>query len=148
MKHRQIVGLDKLKKKSKKKTVKELNDNFSIFEEKLKSMEVLVDQLNAKVEFLEKTVEEPPHKFQNIHDESNTIDKEYSYKLCDFKCVKNKKLKVHLKEKHNKEINCKECDKRFDETFKLEIHLEMLDIKYCHYFNNKKHCPFEEVGYM
>ena len=127
---------------------------------------------------LEKKVEETSHNVKNINSESSDEDREYTCKLCDFKCVKNTNLKVHLKEKYRKEIKCKVCHERFDETFKLEKHLknhdvetfqcgkcektfhlkwrlekhmkahEMLNIKYCHYFNNKKTCPFEEVGCM
>ena len=48
--------------KLKRKTVKELNDDFNIFEEKFKSMEVLVDLLNAKVKMLEKK----PHIMSKI----------------------------------------------------------------------------------
>ena len=29
----------------------------------------------------------------------------------------------------------------------MNIH-SMENVKYCHYFNNSKHCPFEEVGCM
>jgi hypothetical protein len=95
-----------------------------------------------------------------------------------FKLVCNNKLKVHIKENHPKEIKCNMCDEKFDQTFKLENHLkkhevetfncekcektfylkwrlekhktihENINIKFCHYFNNSKLCPFEEIGCM
>ena len=68
-------------------------------------MEVIVAHLNAKVKFLEKKVVETPDKVQNNHCERIEKDREHICKLCDFKCVKNKILKVHLKENHRREIS-------------------------------------------
>ena len=61
--------------KTKKKTVKELNDDFNIFEEKFKSIEVLVDHLNAKIVVLEKKLEETPGNFRTVLSESSEIER-------------------------------------------------------------------------
>ena len=83
-----------------------------------------------------------------------------------------------MKEKHKKFIKCRKCDETFDETFQLENHMkehevqtfkcevceksfyikwrlekhktmhQQSDVKFCHYFNNEKLCPFEEIGCM
>ena len=178
MKHEKVVGPEDMAHKTKKKTVKELNDDFNIFEEKFKSMEALVDHLNAKIVVLEKKIEETPGNFQTVLSESSEMERVYDCKLCDFKSTKKKNLKVHIKEKHRNEIKCKVCGERFNETFELEIHLkthdvetfkctkceksfylkwrlekhmtghEKLDSKFCHYFNNNKKCPFEQIGCM
>ena len=55
--------------------------------------------------------------------ERNEIERVYDCKLCDFKSAKKNNLKVHKKERQSNEIKCKVCDKRFNETFELDIHL-------------------------
>ena len=88
------------------------------------------------------------------------------------------KLKTHIKKEHRKKKCCKYCDGTFDQTYELEKHLEghkekefectacgkrfqlewrlkkhlasheLKTMKKCHYFNNGKACPFEEIGCM
>ena len=85
-------------------------------------------------------------------------------------------LKYHINTRHPKKLSCKECDETFNENWKLERHMtshgrqkklkcdtcEMTfhfkwrlnkhitghqnQLKKCHYFNNNKTCPFEEIG--
>ena len=84
--------------KSKKKTVKELNDDFIAFEEKFKSMEMLINHLNKKVALLESKKEEHPQTLMNSLGENNEKEvKEYVCKICDSKFSNYKTLKVHMK---------------------------------------------------
>ena len=61
----------------------------------------------------------------------------------------NHELEAHLKT-HN-EIQpffCDMCDKKFYSKWRLEKHISGHNInKFCHYYNNQKFCPYEEIGY-
>ena len=79
--------------------------------------------------------------------------KEMKCKTCDDIFTKSSDLELHIKQTHNPEttFSCEDCDKTFIFKFRLRKHQEShksKDIKNCHYFNNKKHCPFEEIGCM
>ena len=72
---------------------------------------------------------------------------------CDKVFMKNCELEVHIKNQHKKvkEYTCDLCDKTFVLEWRLIKHQE--NHKYptrikCHYFNNEKDCPFEEIGCM
>ena len=89
--------------KNKKKTIKELNDDFIAFEEK--SMEMLFNDLNAKVALLENKKEEHPETLKDNLDENNEKEaKENVCKMCDSKFSKRNALKAHIKEQHKKEV--------------------------------------------
>ena len=59
-----------------------------------------------------------------------------------------KHMKIHnVSEEHE----CDICGKRFILEWRLKMHRkahDMTDQKYCHFFNNKKSCPYEEIGCM
>ena len=77
----------------------------------------------------------------------------FECKICEEIFGQNCELEVHLKEKHNEieMFNCEKCEKKFVLKWRLtkhqEIHYNPKVIK-CHYFNNNKCCPFEEIGCM
>ena len=78
---------------------------------------------------------------------------EIKCKLCDNVFERNSDLEVHIKENHeaNRKSECEICGKTFALRWRLRKHLSIhtsLTIKKCHYFNNKKSCPFEEIGCM
>ena len=82
----------------------------------------------------------------------------------------------HIRKEHPKVHNCDNCDEKFDDSWKLELHMKTHKSitplkcniceklfyvnwrlkkhiashsesnKCCHYFNNGKLCPFEDVG--
>ena len=72
--------------------------------------------------------------------------------LCDEKFGKNCELEKHMNTEHKapKEFSCNICSKTFHLKWRLvkhqDIHGENQSLKYCHYFNNEKVCPFEEIG--
>ena len=57
-----------------------------------------------------------------------------------------------MDDKHSteKENACNFCGKTFHLKWRLEKHKEIHDkeksLKYCHFFNNHKVCPYEEIG--
>ena len=103
-------------------------------------------------------------------------DKCVNCKECDNSFTNKKDLNEHIQQINPKKYNCKHCDQTFSESWRLEIHLRThKDItplsceicekqfyvawrlkkhlishkessKFCHYFNNAKICPYEEIG--
>ena len=60
---------------------------------------------------------------------------------------------MHIKAYHETIGNykCDQCDKTFVLKWRLNKHLEnhaSLTTKKCHYYNNKKKCPYEDIGCM
>ena len=67
--------------------------------------------------------------------------------------MKNCELELHIRSKHEKveEYECDLCEKRFVLKWRMVKHQEShrdTGRKKCHYFNNRKTCPFDEIGCM
>ena len=75
----------------------------------------------------------------------------FKCKICDGTFDLRWKLENHLKEEHEtrKEFKCDICSKEFVMKWRLNRHVRAhsdIDQKFCHYYNNEKNCPYEEVG--
>ena len=62
-------------------------------------------------------------------------------------------LEVHIKSQHQKlnDYICDMCDKKFVLKWRFLKHQDNhnnQNRRKCHYFNNGKNCPFEEIGCM
>ena len=62
-------------------------------------------------------------------------------------------LEIHVKESHKdiEGFKCNLCEKIFVVEWRLNKHQDMHKVenaRNCHFFNNNKHCPFEELGCM
>ena len=67
--------------------------------------------------------------------------------------MKHCELELHIKRQHQteKDYECELCDKRFVLKWRMLKHQESHRDprqKKCHYFNNRKTCPFDELGCM
>ena len=86
------------------------------------------------------------------HDNSNPPSR-VKCKFCDDMFDKNSELEEHIKKHHDsiEKFKCDQCGKSFVLEWRLgkhkRIHTER-KMKRCHYFNNQKNCPFEEIGCM
>ena len=71
---------------------------------------------------------------------------------CDETFQLNWRLETHLKtHKQSKKFECDKCGKVFLLKWRLEQHKKthaLTNIKYCHYFNNMKVCPYDNIGCM
>ena len=70
---------------------------------------------------------------------------------CGKQFSRNCGLENHLESHHKeKEFKCEKCIKEFFLKWRLKKHQEghNADSKFCHFFNNKKDCPFIELGCM
>ena len=61
------------------------------------------------------------------------------------------KFEEHLVNEHGKEktFDCEFCDDSFYTDWRLRKHIrshEEHNIKFCHYYNNSKECPYQEFG--
>ena len=106
-----------------------------------------IESLKVKVEHLENVRR---HTSSNL----NRSELWKSCKLFDEKCSLNSDLEDHMSKKHeaSKQFKCDDCGKYFHLMWRLRKHQlihntgEREVLKYCHYFNNGKECPYEEIG--
>ena len=72
-----------------------------------------------------------------------------SCNICDKILEQNCDYEKHMEEHQiEKKYKCDKCGKMFHLEWRLRKHITIHDEngKYCHYFNNRKQCPFEEIG--
>ena len=72
---------------------------------------------------------------------------------CKLTFLKNSDLELHIKTEHDTTVkhSCGICGKLFMLEWRLNKHREGHgndSQKYCHYFNNKESCPFDDIGCM
>ena len=95
----------------------------------------------------EKTFQTKP-LLMNHMTESHKKDRKCNQ--CDITFIQMNDLEHHIKSIHQAKLNfkCDQCDKRFFTDWRLQKHKRMHSTtgKKCHYFNNGKFCPYEELG--
>ena len=170
-----------------KKTVKDLNTDFQLLQEKFELLKI--DQ-EEKVNIIKSEYEERIKKLEDKilgleHLDSLEAVKEIEVtsankcKECNLSFEEKSDLKMHILALHPKQYTCKLCAEIFETSVALELHLkihntekeykcevcdkafhmkwrlgkhtklhEISNIKYCHFFNNRKCCSFEELGCM
>ena len=77
--------------------------------------------------------------------------KQFKCKYCEEVFDKSYKLEKHLETHKKKDLKCNICSKEFHLEWRLKKHTlshEQTSVKHCHYFNNDKVCPYEEIGCM
>ena len=84
---------------------------------------------------------------------SQTHSREHKCKICKVGFKKSSDLEVHIKITHSstEKFECEQCGKQFFLKWRLTKHQNIHNsetTKKCHYFNNKKNCPFEAIGCM
>ena len=132
-------------KMTKKKTVKELHEDFKVLEDKVEKLEKfkeVFDKLNildlGELEKKIKMIDDAKNdqNIQNLEKKVNEnsillkklIGRKEENKESNFPCKKcnsifadKASMQTHIREKHLTIKKCKVCDETFDQTFKLEL---------------------------
>ena len=111
----------------------------------LKILEDKIDKIDKELKFIKKKNED---KDKEKVSRSNY---EIKCKLCDESFNRNSDLESHIKLSHedHEVFQCQQCDKCFVLNWRLQKHIKLHSeepVKTCHYFNNGRTCPFEELG--
>ena len=95
--------------------------------------------------------------FENRRNLMEHVKEEHPRKIRCLSCEevfnKNSDLEAHIKTYHEtiETYKCDICEKTFVLKWRLNKHQEnhtSLTTKKCHYYNNKKECPYEDIGCM
>ena len=136
----------------KTKTVKELNIKLNVLNNTVRELTLKIETINKYVTLKIKDLEAKLKIQYNTEKTKNVSSKkEYKCKKCEYKSNKSFELEQHIKNTHEEEgLKCKICDKTFVMNWRLRKHEEghNKQTKMCHYFNNNRSCPYENVGCM
>lgn len=157
----------------KKRTIKSLSQEVDTLKEQIKEIPLLkqklleLEKILSKLKLSEEITEEENLKMINCNHCDETFDqkkklnkhlreihpRKIKCKTCDKVFSENCELEVHIKTHHleNTEYRCNLCDKTFVLKWRLSKHLQYHSSetkKKCHYFNNEKICPYEDIGCM
>lgn len=165
------VEFEILSERVRKLEEKETSENTNKTKSQVEGIEDILKVYDEKIEKLDKMLEVKLKK----NKDSETLEK-VRCKYCEVQFERRDLLKEHLQKKHPKNYKCDQCGEVFDNSWKLELHLKChgnvkpfgCDLcgkefyfkwrlekhisdhkekrKCCHYFNNYKPCPYEEVG--
>ena len=136
----------------------------------IESLKKIVNEHEKTIVLLKRSLkEEVDSKEQETH---------LKCKTCKNGFKSRQELKAHIKDVHNQKIHCMECGKSFEKNCELEKHLNEhtkpkqfkcetcgkefhknwrmkkhqdshgQNQRFCHFFNNGKVCPYEEIGCM
>ena len=152
-------------KNSKRLTIKDLVEDIEILKKRIADLEneVLVLKNKTSIESTKNTSQEiivctkcdesfKTGKELRRHEKSNHTLPQIKCNFCEKVFHKNCDLESHLNKDHKpQKFECQKCDKMFVLKWRLIKHQKIhdsLNIKKCHYFNNQKPCPFEQIGCM
>ena len=154
---------------------KEHSNEINILKEKLRNLENVVDKVLENQKPIDKEEQLKSDDDDIVRQDKRILVKCVP---CNKTFARKKDLKEHRKIHHPCKIKCDECDQTFEFSVALEKHMEShqksknfkCDIcnkefylkwrlqkhilgheknkKFCHYYNNKLVCPFEENGCM
>ena len=116
----------------------------------IKLLETKIDQFEQEIEKAKQTSE---GKGMIARDMSNVERSFTSLKcnLCEKSFHRYSDLENHIETNHDRHqvFQCDQCEKNFILKWRLRKHMQLHtenNIKNCHYFNNRKKCPFEKLG--
>ena len=155
------------------KDATENNKNMERSEKKIKRFEDILRTYDDKINELDKLINQKTEiRTNGKRGEEQSLD----CRVCGEQFKGQKKLREHIKIKHPKVYACKECELTFSVSWKMEKHTkthENVELfkcnvcdkefaskwrmkkhneshgnieKFCHYFNNEKQCPYDDLG--
>ena len=122
---------------------------------KVQQLEEVVTELKKKVvnDIKMKSCSKikPNHEKANINSPALRNRHVLKCNLCDAQFNKISDLENHIKREHqlHDTYECDQCKKMCVTKWRLEKHKRIhsgINLKQCHYFRNKQHCPFDELG--
>ena len=158
---------------ARKLTIKILSEELEKLMEKLKEMDLLKQKINDLEKVVEnmkkgKETDLGNHTFRKNFDcrkcdtsagSERDLKKHIAEfhktsincRMCDKMFIKNSDLELHieLNHKESKKYEYDQCDMTFVLKWRLKKHEQIHvseTIKFCHYFNNQKHCTYKRVG--
>jgi len=162
-----------LAERVKKLEEKDASEDPGKVQEKLNGIEEILKSYDKKIGDLDRELFQARHD-NNI--EKGKDSKRIDGEVCNKTLKDKPNLMEHIKPMHPKTYECENCDETFTESWKMEEHLEhhgnerpfkcsicekgfymkwrmekhtsdhRVDIKFCHYFNSDKPCPYDKVG--
>ena len=76
----------------------------------------------------------------------------YKCKICEYEGTTLISMESHIISEHKSEniLKCNDCEKSFASEIRLKKHSKKhsigMKIKFCHYYNNGKECPYQKFG--
>jgi len=108
--------------------------------------------LDTKINKIEKEIESRC-KASNDNDKSRfqRFSSPINCEYCEKTFMIISELENHIRNSHemHSKFKCDQCDKNFVSRWRLKKHINIHNGKvttHCHYFNNKKSCPFQDLG--
>ena len=124
-------------------SIENIEEKSTQISTKVRDIESLIDKLNQEINRIE---ERNPKTFQKVKQKSVCV-----CDICDKSFNASFNLEVHIKEEHGDrdKFKCDTCSKDFFVEWRLKKHVKGHsdeNQKFCHFFNNAEHCPYEEYG--
>ena len=115
----------------------------------IKHLDTKIDNIDTEIEMTKKLLREKEDMVRNKV--KLGLANSVTCVLCDKSFNRIVDLEKHIQASHDKHqvFQCDQCGKAFTLKWRLEKHMNLhtsKNVKPCHYFNNKKECPFEEYG--
>jgi hypothetical protein len=144
--------------KSLEKKIENSEKRIKVLEEKCNQAEepykAVAKDVSPKTKFNYKTCEESFEVKKNLR--VHMLEKhpqKVKCKDCHETFDKSCDLEVHIEVHHKltRQFECEKCEKKFVLQWRLKKHQQFhitQNTKSRHYFNNKKVCPFEDLGCM
>ena len=115
-----------------------------------------IKELKGKVNSLEinlKQVRIPTEQKTVSERNDEQVPKSIKCEECNEEFTRNCDLEVHLDgHTREKEFKCEVCGKGFFLQWRLrkhkELHQTQINQRFCHFYNNSKPCPYENIGCM
>ena len=127
------------------------SDDISVMRKTKELNAIAIKTLETKIVSLAEEIEMSKKKIMESDTREGKVRSEIKCNFCNETFDKTNDLEKHIKTLHanHEKFLCEQCDKDFVLKWRLEKHVQIHTqkfVQYCHYYNNDKFCPFEELG--
>ena len=117
------------------------------FKSKLKLLDDKIESYDREIREIETKINEK--KAKSMENPVKNLISNKSCQYCGITLETNYELEMHLvTHQEATKFECDNCGQSFFSKWRLKKHVEghQKQRRCCHYFNNKKECPFEKIG--